>query len=270
MSDADVTLDCSDFGTAVSSLAAGFGIEADAFREAAMADHDREPDFEPPLSDARAILRAVGGSATTARPFTHCMYFHATRTLDAQSIRSQGLRPLGDLLDLIWGQLRGFALPSRSKEAWNQLRRTIEEHPKTESLLGYHSRLQQSQHGPCGEVVRAVALGADVGPRYDYLACPEIVHDIAAAIRCEVDNDVAAEFAAAAVPVVVKFRTTISSGCLEAAVAYVRAELRGEPLPSVASSGGFDGQGQAVPAHEICSVEEIQPEQSTDNLRGAP
>jgi hypothetical protein len=110
-------------------------------------------------------------------------------------------------------------------------------------------------------VVQAVALGADIGlPRYDYLACPEIVTDISNAIASGIDNDVAKAFARAAAPVVVKFRRKISRPCLEAAVAYVRAELREEPLPPIVSSGGYNGRGRGVPARDICSVETLAPE----------
>jgi hypothetical protein len=183
-------------------------------------------------------------------------YFHGTRALDPGNFAARGLLPLGQFVDEIWAMLYQLVRAECSEGEWAAFRRAVE------SGAGGHDgwlyRLKTSDalhHGPHALLVRAVLLEPESTGSHDYLACPEIVQDIARCYKTAYGVDLEALFRSRAVGCIVKFRSGILlPQAVRAACWYLFTAVREQELSSH-SAWGFDAQGVAIPPGSVVQVE---------------
>lgn len=177
----------------------------------------------------------------------HCHWFHLTRVpLDADF--SDGLLPLGQVIDRVWDAV-GATLPAAERVRLDDLR--------ARGHHGGHYTLKvpdQHHWGPYAMLVRETAFYPQQLSHVDYLELPEIIEDIC--------NDYAQAYGASILstvkqglhPCIVEFTDRSSSSPLGAALAYVVAKARDEPV-SAAAVHCFDAGGRRIDKRQIVSVE---------------
>ncbi|MEU7525101.1 hypothetical protein AB0A74_05160 [Saccharothrix sp. NPDC042600] len=250
-------LDCHDLDAAVRSLAVA---------------SDRR---EQALIDAIASVDLPGGTVSedteTAVPrrafemleltdedfrFDGTCFFHGTRTLDPSSFRRHGILPLGRTVDQLWMDLHKLISEKITLAEWRDHRAMVERGGGGHG--GYLYRLKTTglsfHGGPYAFLIRDHHLDRIDG-NHDYLATPEIVHDIAR--TC--DFDLQQVFEDAAKPYIVKFRTAETTiHALHAAFWYVHAALRGEKSGWY-SLYGHDCRNTVVSVEDVLDIAPVVP-----------
>lgn len=255
-------LDCRDLDSTLRSLAALAGIEGggavvaealQAYDETRLQSHDEAPDrrlvpeiFEQLGADPNALaLRGV-----------HC--FHVTRAADPSSLWTRGILPLDQMIESLWSQLYGVVADERSPDEWRAFRESVEAGGGGHSGWLYRSKTGHRIHfGPYAFFVREVLLSPD-STNHDYLACPEIVRDLAGCYQSAYGTDLERRFSDETKACIVAFRDTRASAeAVIAATCFAFNGVRGRP-PTRDSMGGPPIDGEAVPAASIVSVEVVE------------
>ncbi|AXX31959.1 hypothetical protein APASM_4594 [Actinosynnema pretiosum subsp. pretiosum] len=183
--------------------------------------------------------------------FDGTCFFHGTRTLDPSRFHSEGILPLGHVVDRIWDDLHSLIPDRVSAIEWRGHRALVENGGG--GHWGHLYRLKTAEPdfhaGPYAFLVREHHT-TRLEDNHDYLAIPEIVRDIAG--TC--DFDLQRIFESTARPYVVKFRTTETSAhLLHAAFWYVHFALRGQKA-GYFSLYGHDCRNTAVRPEDVLDV----------------
>jgi hypothetical protein len=257
-------LDCYDLEAGLASLASGIGVNREAlvqelndYDEARFINCSEDPEAQMP----REVLQRLGAELATTR-FEGVYLFHGTRVFDPDGFQRRGLLPLDLMLDEVWEMLYGLAQDEFSREQWQEFKRSIEE----EGAGGHDGELYRLKvvgadaelhHGPHAEVVRELFFHPEEVGSHDYLACPELVQDLARCFRSAYGIDLEARFRAATVPCLVKLRSErVMPGAIKAALWFAFSMLR-EGVPTRNACWGLDLEGESVPPEDVVDVEVV-------------
>lgn len=250
-----IRLDCSSPSTTCSSLSQIFTVEVTEV-ERRCRTLDLEPFFDGP---DRPVIEALFGSSLPVTGFD-VVYFHATRVLPTRSAFSNGLVPLGRIVDDIWSDLYGLVRGECPPADWDQFRRSVEtDHPAHLANLYRMKTNAITLWGPFGFLIRDLALRPP-SPVRDYLSNPpEIVEDICTAYHETFGRNLVSEYLAATRRCLVKFYSPRSRlADLEVALEYLACSVQGlAPCPDLAMA--FDGNGRPIPRERILDVQ-LEPE----------
>jgi len=255
-------LDCHDCEAALASLAEAIGTAASELA-VALSDYD-ELRFENVAEDPwermpREVLgRFRVGVEALADRFDSAYYFHGTRAIDPDGFRVRGILPLGQMVEELWATLRELAGDDVTDAEWHSFRASVEDGAGGHSGMLYRMKVGgRVHHGPFAVVVRETFLDPASTGSHDYLACPEIVQDIAACYGSAHGGNLEQRFCAAAKPCIVKLRSTqLRPGAIAAALCYAYTKLRDGEITSSANYS-FDGEGEPVRGWDVVDVEII-------------
>jgi hypothetical protein len=256
-----IALDCQDVGTALASLAAVLAVDIDDLRTSLLAyDESRfvNSSEDPYVRLPRELLEGLGADAETVG-FDSAFYFHGTRATDPEAFYRDGILPLDEVIERLWAELFELVRDERSAEEWEAFRRDVERDAGGHDGFLYRLKTGDRLHfGPYGVLVRDILLDPSATNSHDYLACPEIVQDIARCYQSAHKVDLEARFCAASHPVIVKFQSRdVWAGALPTSVWFVFAKLRHAEL-TLHARGGFDGEGRAVQPGDVVEVETLE------------
>jgi hypothetical protein len=251
------TLDCETGETCAASLAALLGVsradlEAARLRFDLDAFHRDNPHPQEDPDDT--LVRSVTGRPPgTVVPDAVC-WFHATRARHGADF-SEGVRPLNEMLEALWAQMRVLADGWTTAEEWADFRANM----TGDGAFQYHLKADDPMHwGPYAFLVREAIFCPSGLPNHDYLACPEIVEDICIVYGDRFGRDLRGAYRAATRPCIVKFISDVSRpDAVDAALRYLHALRWGHEL-RLSCNTCFDGQSKAVPARSILRV--VSPE----------
>jgi hypothetical protein len=152
----------------------------------------------------------------------------------------------------IWEMLRELACQDMAAEQWDEFRRAIESGAGGDYGSLYRGKVRNPFHwGPHAVLVREVLRNPPAGT-YDYLACPEIIQDIALCCTSMHGVDLEARFVSATVPCIVRFRGQASPEAAKTACWYIWSTGRGRFLTDVCWGPTLGG---AVPPADIVDIE---------------
>jgi len=195
-----------------------------------------------------ALLEEEFGHAE--RELSQVSWFHLTRVLASEQF-AQGILPLADALEGIWGTLFSVFHNSVHSDNLRLLRQSGVPN------FQYNLKVGKPVHGgPYAMLVREVAFRAKEIGNHDYLEFPEIIEDICLGYEKRFGVSIQDKVTAALLPCIVKFRSdrVIRRGCIEAAVYYLYLTGRGERLSMYANTC-YDGRNTPVPREQIIDVE---------------
>lgn len=252
----ELSLDCGSGDLAIQSLSSAFqcrpedlanlvkSIDLEAIYQT------RWQELEIP-SDEYLFLEVVAQFGMPRNP-TSVYWFHLTRTTRSNDF-SQGLMPLGEVLELLWKTLIELAPSPLVKRNLLDL--------KNSGVNNFHYNLKSPDKfhwGPYAILVREVAFHAHSLSQHDYLAMPEIIEDICNGYESAYGTSIIDVYESAFVPCIVKFRSDCNypKACIRAALCYVRTHMRGE-RPDGGTVMCFDGNGTQIPPSSIVSVEYV-------------
>jgi hypothetical protein len=253
-------LDCYDVDSTLASFTATVGAGADEITSA-LIDYDEsrfDGSEEPYKRMPREVLALFGTDPDTVSDLlAGAYYFHGTRAIDPESFRALGILPLDAVLEEIWATLRELAHECRD-DAWAAFRTDVEADGGGHYGSLYRLKSRGAMHfGPHGELVREIFLNPRPSGSHDYLACPEIVQDIAWCAESALGIGLEERFCAAAKPTLVKFRAPLWSGAVPTALWSLYYMLRQGNITGRNACGGFAGCGTNVPASDVVDVEVI-------------
>jgi hypothetical protein len=253
-------LDCHDLDSTVDSLADVIGASSGEV-ERVLEEHD-EARFDDTAEDPGLLMpRDVLGHFaadldTVAGRFDGAYYFHGTRAVDPKAFSLRGILPLDQVLEELWATLRELARDEVLAEEWAAFRHGVETgNGGDDGWLYRHKVGAGVDRGPFGLVVRDILLEPQSTGSHDYLGCPEIVQDIARCFSSARSVNLEQRFCDAAKPCIVKFRSTLlRPGAIKAALWYAYTKLRDGEITRN-SNYSFDGNGEAVPAEDVLTIE---------------
>jgi hypothetical protein len=147
-----MTLDCSSIDSALASLEAIFSLDHSRIRSA-IARYDPDEYIAAHPCDERRlreilpeVICANGGQLR----YPDVVYwFHGTRLLRPEGVKSMGLRTLHDHIDAIWEDLFRLAGQWINQKQWEAFRRHVETADQSESSERYRRRIANfSDTGP--------------------------------------------------------------------------------------------------------------------------
>jgi hypothetical protein len=247
-------LDCHDQQTTLATLSAAVGV-APRTLVAALRNFDdavlENCEDDPAMVMPRKVLGSVGVDITSV-PLAGAHYFHGTRSTNPADFHRDGILPLNLVVERIWTTLHELLRGDCSSDEWAAFRRSVEKdgggHDGDLYRLKTRGRLH---HGPHAVLVRDILLDASANGWHDYLACPEIVQDIA---RCY-GSGLEARFRAASVPCIVTFRRTDIDA--PRAIATACWYLHGDGRTNI-TIDGYMGEGLDVPPEDVVGVEVVR------------
>jgi hypothetical protein len=250
-------IDCRDAETALTTTAAALGIKPGVLL-AAIRGYDRDwSAFRiDPIGEFAAGLSAKAGVDVATATIDGAYYFHGTRLIDPESVRERGLISLANALEGVFGQLREL-VPEIDLAIWDGFRSDLAE-LEVGGNSGYQFRLKTGNSalhgGPFAELVRDLFLAPAQAHRVDYLACPEIVEDIALAFQNRTGINLRARFVDATYPCIVKIQdNTNPAGLLPTALVYLSSIYRDGEIGSGCCFGV--NLGGAVPPERVTEVD---------------
>jgi hypothetical protein len=250
---------CASREAAAESLAAVLG--APASEVVAAIEAIRRADLEAAGDDPWRALATVVRQTLGVRELRRLQltrFFHGVRTVDPTRYRRDGLLPLDQALEAMWGDLRHVGGDLLDDAQFAELRRRVELGEPGHNATLYRDKTGHPMHfGPWAVLVREDLMRTAELSNHEYLRVPEIVEDIAISAQELFDVPLLAAYEAAARPCIVVFdmpderwETSVLSACW-----YVRERLDGGLSHHTTSGGGFCGHGDAVPPSAIVDVE---------------
>lgn len=250
-------LDCHDVNSTMRTIAGALGFPASLLAEVIVGyDESRlNVQFGDPWElMPHEVLEQFGTQPSGVR-FERACYFHGTRMLDPDALRRHGILPLDEVVEEMWANLRKLASNENIDDEWSVFRHSVEVGGGGQA--GWRYRSKTSDHlltGPFATSVREVLLNPAAIGSHDYLACPEIVQDIAECYRSTSSVDLDRRFCDVSVPCIVKFTSTqVHPDAIKAALWYCYSKLRGGGLTRDAN-WCFDAKGCSVRPEDVVEV----------------
>lgn len=166
-------LDCSDVESTYASVTGILDVDRQTLDDVFDCYHSTHPNDT--LVDERQLKKKLANvrGCITHLPEFWTIFFHATRSVNPEQFRREGLLPLNQMLDRIWFGLFGLLGSEWSVEAWQDFRLRVETtHPGHYAEL-YRMKTGDSYHlGPYGFLIRDVPLTPKQCGVRDYLSDP--------------------------------------------------------------------------------------------------
>ncbi len=192
--------------------------------------------FEEEFGEPKAQLKAVA-------------WFHLTRTVRSCDF-SEGILPLGQVLDRIWEMLDSLLGDSQQKSNLSIMRAFVVQ----DSLFKLKLK-NDIHHGPYAMLVRDAAFNPGKISNHDYLEIPEIIEDICNAYSNQFGHCIYHTITSKLEKCIVKFESdkNISCNLLAPAILYCWCVVRKEKFSSYANTC-FDSEGIPIFKSQIVSV----------------
>ena len=260
-----VILDCSSLDTALQSIGALLGIDADDFRRAlrsASVDWDHKT-----VAPEDQLIRAFGYRDKRALPEpAGVRWFHATRALAGTSF-DEGILPTMDAWSSLWGSLGVIASQWLTPSEWAGYRRSFERGDRRFSQQFQRKQIVPGWEGPFAFLVRDAAIGR-CGDHKDFTKMPETVEDICADFEEVMGHPLCAAYEAATRPCLVMFTSPGTRyGVVGAGLNYAHRCVC-ELEHSFACNAVYVGGGVGVPASRIERIEWL-PQSYRDEMAAA-
>ncbi|HGS5167788.1 hypothetical protein [Vibrio alginolyticus] len=252
-----IMLDCSSEESAFKSVSTAFSCTEEALKSVLLSidlNEIYESDDDICIPCEEYLYNYVTKRLGEPRPFSSVVWFHGTRTSKQNSFEN-GVFPLNDSLNRVWDILL-LSAPNRECRENLEFMRTN----GVDDYL-YGLRVNGSIHwGPYGILVRDVAFNTSKLSQHDYLGMPELVEDILNAYKKQFGICLYSHYEKVLVPKLVKFQCTsrLDDGCIEAALGYLYARVRGEQVNGM-SVTCIDMSGVAITPSQIMAVETVSP-----------
>jgi hypothetical protein len=249
-------LDCHDYETTLRCLANIFGcaenILCDVLSRITQNDLARWWEANSLLTE-QLLLQHVVSVTKSYGSFDEMTCFHGCRCLPGEEF-SEGLLPTHLVIDRVWKQLRSIFLEF-DEEIWRELRHDMDVGPLGDRLGGYRHRLKFS--GPYAKQVRPTWFMDKQRDTHYVREGPELAMIICKELSRRANIDAVQGYTTATIPCLVKFRTTrVERHSLAYALLFLYSELHPEqPDLQGYFMGGFNGEGQPVPASDVLLVE---------------
>ncbi|MBI2811611.1 MAG: hypothetical protein HYX67_12410, partial [Candidatus Melainabacteria bacterium] len=186
-------LDCSSIDSTISSLDTILGMNGEVIREVVNSfdcdaysklhphDHRRLKEILPALlSDQGAIMH---------NPDVVC-WFHGTRVLNPDTIRTLGLLSLHQRIEQIWEDLFQLAQTWVNREEWQRFRTLVETTDNNDSSALHRQRIvNTADRGPHAVLIRDALIYPDRFDGVDYLSAPETIEDLCESFKSHYPHD---------------------------------------------------------------------------------
>jgi hypothetical protein len=169
-------LDCSSLDTTLLSLVPLLGVDIDGIINRLSAPKLNPANEELVAQDISKTLLGEFPERSEAWPYTSIAWFHLTRTSDLQRYR-EGIKPVTDVIDQIWDELRSACENEGIILDWQDLRHWVERESSGHSAKLYRLKQEPGMKGPFGMLLLESALHKRPGDNH-YLRCPETIEDI--------------------------------------------------------------------------------------------
>lgn len=253
-------LDCSNIESTISSLETILGLNGEVIREVVnFFDCDAYSTAHP--HDDRhlryilpELLRDRG--ASTSNPDVVC-WFHGTRVLNPDTIRTFGLLSLNQRIEQIWEDLFRLAQTWVSRETWQTFRSQVETTDSLESSDRHRRRLSNtSDQGPHAVFVRDAIADHERFEGVDYLSAPETIEDLCESFKTHYHHDLLGKFRSESIACIVKFQDRCRRDDLVGvALSYLWCSFRGESC--IRCNACFEGDMNTIPAQAIVEIQEL-------------
>lgn len=243
-------LDCHSFDSTLDSLATIVGIHEKTLTEMLRAFTVNDFPIEPADYVWQNVIKEE-------KSFDGVYWFHFTRTMNPESFRENGIKPLNEMIEPIWlmiNELIGDRLTDAEKVEFRR-------HKPGHHAFLYGLKVNDRMHwGPYAMLLRESAFcSRDIG-NHDYLVVPEIIADICICLHEKHGLDLQSEFYAKSQPCIVKFLSLNDRpDLLRKALMYVWATIQNEET-ATAHGTCFDAGGVAIPPEQIINVEIVSAE----------
>ena len=249
-------LDCSDVKSTFASVTGILDVDRQTLDDVFDRYHSAHRDDT--LVDQRQLKKTLAEvrGCITQLPEFWTIFFHATRSVNPEQFRQEGLLPLNRMVDRIWFVLFRLLGSEWSVKAWQDFRLRVETtHPGHYAELYRMKTGDSYQWGPYGFLIRDVPLTPKQCGVRDYLSDPpELVQDICLSFREDYSIDLEERYRAASRPCLVKFRSLGDPDSVWVALNYLYLISRGLDL-TVDLGYCFDGKGLPIPGDWIEGVE---------------
>ncbi|MBI1955484.1 MAG: hypothetical protein HYS38_03735 [Acidobacteria bacterium] len=178
-------------------------------------------------------------------------WFHGTRVAPGTTF-DDGILPLSESLDRIWGFLGRLAKQWSSRKEWEAFRANM----TGQGAAQYYRKVSSPfANGPCAVLVREILLKPSETDSHDFLSIPEIIEDICMSYEETVGVNLRDAFVKATRPCIVKFVSDEGEcDAVAAALTYVHRRLRAEEL-LLECNTCFNGKGRRIPPEAILAID---------------
>lgn len=248
-------LDCSSLETTLLSLVPFLCVDADGIMNRLSAPKLNPANEELVAQDILKTLLGEFPERSEGWPYTSIAWFHLTRTSDLQRYR-EGIKPVTDVIDQIWTELRSACDNEGIMLDWQDLRHWVETESSGHFAKLYRLKQEPGMKGPFGMLLLESAWQERPGDNH-YLRCPETIEDICKEVKARTGIEIIEAYQKNTRPAVVKFLDQEPClECAEAALYFAYGSLWNQDYHS-GWNIYFDGDGSSVPASMIVSVDHI-------------
>lgn len=248
-----IMLDCESYGSAIGSICQVYGINKDS-AEAFLNRIDLEAEYKSRViyEDSCDYLKTLFDKhfGPPKCQLESVAWFHLTRT-NEKSDFSEGLLPLGKVIDRIWDTLDALLVTPSQKANLSEMRANgvLDEMFSLKVRDVFH-------HGPYAMLVRDAAFNASSLWNHDYLEVPEIIEDICNGYREQFGHSIYDVVTKGLAKCIVKFISTKTTGehLLAPVLLYCCEFLRKEEFSPFANTC-FDSEGVPVTRDQIVQVQ---------------
>lgn len=259
-------LDCQSVESTICSLAALIGLEGQTIREViASFDCSTYSAIHPyDHRHLREILPQVlcKRGAQVQTPDIAC-WFHGTRVLNPDTIRTLGVLSLHQRIEQIWEDLFSLAQHWVNRDEWQRFRATVE----TTDPLGSSGRHRHrmgclTDGGPHAVLIcDAIAAPSRFGG-VDYLSAPETIEDLCESFRSHFHQDLLSKFQKESIPCIVKFHDRCRRDDLVGvALSYLWCSIHEEPCATCNTC--LEGNRDTIPVTAIVEIQELHKDSIT-------
>ncbi|MEK8082085.1 hypothetical protein [Pseudomonas sp. XK-1] len=247
------TLDCGTYESTINSICHVYGIERSTAEQFLSGiDLDAAYESNAIYSDCDDYLRELfeGEFGQPKLQLNDVIWFHLTRTARSSNF-SEGILPLGQVLDRVWKMLNSLLETPEQKANLA----TMQENGVKDYQFGLKTK-NKIHHGPYAMLVREAAFNSDKICNHDYLEVPEIIEDICNGYRKQFGRCIYDTVTSKLEKCIVKFKSNKYTGLhlLAPALLYCWCIVRNEEFSSFANTC-FDSEGAPISRGQIISVE---------------
>ena len=248
-----LVLDCGSRSTALTSVAAVYGVDETVIEEFLCAfDIDAHYAATNPDCHGDRELRRVFESLFGYEPaqLDRVVWFHLTRTSRNSNFET-GIQPLSESINRVWQVVLEVFRGTEHERGLLDMQR--------DGVPDCHYRLKVGvplHAGPYAVLVREAATRSSEIGNHDYLWLPEIMEDICNGYQGVHGVSLHQILSSALAPVIVKFWSTKQLGvsCLEAALYYLYVTAHGRRM-TISANTCFDGENCGIPPEQIVGIE---------------
>lgn len=173
-------------------------------------------------------------------------WFHLTRTWNGDEPFQNGIQPLGQVINMIWTNIRSIWGSISENEFTSFKEKYIFESDR------YNNKLTHCfNHGPFAMLIKEVSKKPKEVGNHDYLSIPEIIEDIFTKIKDKYNIDLSKDYRLNTRPTIVKFfQTENVEPYIGNALYYLHGKINNTGNELRANTC-FDAKGAVIPFDQI-------------------